>query len=131
MLAFAIIHRVAGQRPRFEDEQVPGPYDLLQFLGSLTRFPHLARLSECDPYDDTLVEGDWLVGLITDIDDLLSGQADGSIRVLVPDLIGDPISSTQPPDPYDLNQFLAWLRQLRHLAMRARDMGFPLTAAGD
>jgi len=104
---------------------------LLQFLGSVTEFPHLARLSQLNPYDDTPIEGEWLAGLLHDIEELLSNLKMDERTITVPNLVGDPPSGNAPPEPFDIQKFIFWLRELKHLAQRAYDSGIPLIAYGD
>lgn len=131
LLGFVIIYCDRTWPNRYDEEQVAGPYDLLQFLRSFEQFPHLARLSTCDPYDDTPIDGPWLDGLIDDINELLDLYSSGVLQLVVPEKIGDPPSSTAPPEPFDETMFVTWLHELMHLAKRVRSMNIALTAAGD
>lgn len=104
--------------------------DFQEFLGNLSNYPWLARLSGLPMYGRTLIERSWLTGLKCDCDKLCAEIRSGKSDLEIPGIVGISFDE-DTPTKMGSEGLHEWASRLRHLCQLALDADAPMFAVGN
>jgi len=130
MITFVVQKRKGGNRRNLEHIHANLQSDLQDFFGGLRAFPYLMRLSDLCVYDDTFIDGEYLLGLRDDLTRVEGAMDAGVLGSHIPDEVGCTSDEDLLCD-FGSEGLRKWATVMLELCDLAIERDVPLQACGD